>query len=72
MVLERVLINWAEEHPEEMKNLLLIMYRKLSLSAKQELVREFLGKELFETLRWCAGCRKNHLDLAKAAEGCKI
>lgn len=68
MLLERYLINCVENNPQEMKNLLLVLYRRLSCTEKQELVKEFLGNELFETLQWCAGCRKNHLDLAKVAE----
>ena len=65
---EKFLIDWAEKHPEELKNLLLMVYRSLLQSGKQELIQAFLGKELFEALQWCAECRKNNLDFAKTAE----
>lgn len=68
MLLERYLINCVENNPQEMKNLLLVLCRRLSCAEKQELIKEFLGNELFEALRWCVECRKNNLDFAKITE----
>lgn len=64
---EKVFMAWAENHPEEMKDFLIRVYKNLPLLAKQELVKEFLGGELYESLKWCAECHKNNLDFAKFA-----
>ena len=59
------MIKWMKDHPFEMKDIILDVHKNLGPTAKQELIKEFLGDELFKALQWCVECRENCLDLAK-------
>lgn len=72
MISERYLMHYIENNPQEIKSLFSCFFRHLSKAEKQEFIRDLLGEESFETLQWCAECRRAWMDLAKITEDNKI